>query len=387
MLQNERIAQAKRLMGYIEAGTTSHAQDVYRNPVDDYISPKQADAERQSLFQDRPLVLAASAQLPGPNTFLAHDLFDLPILLTRDGEGVVRAFLNVCRHRGARVAEGCGEARRFVCPYHAWVYGIDGKLARRPDDAAFDGVDKATHGLTKLPAIERYGLIFVRPTPGPAFDVDAALGGLAPELAAFDLAGFTHFKSYDSEWRLNWKLGIDTFLESYHFSVLHNQTIHPIFHPNLGAFDAYGENLRLMFARRTLPELKTTPEAEWNLPRHVAAVYILFPNTVLVWQGEHVELWHAFPKGTDAVQFRVTLLIPRPADTPESEAHWDRNLALLLKTVEEEDFPVGEGIQQSFRSGAQSHIVFGRNEPALQHFHRMIRAALALPPVDGEISV
>lgn len=383
MLHQEQVAQAKRIFGYLDAGETSRADGVYHNPVSDYLSEDQAALERERLFDDRPLVLAASAQLPGPNTFLADDISGQPLLLTRDGEGRARVFLNVCRHRGARVAEGCGEARRFVCPYHAWTFGMDGRLVARPDEAAFHDLDRATHGLTELPCHEAYGLIFARIRPGPDFDVDGLLGGLAPELENYGLQRFTHFKSYDSDWGLNWKLGIDTFLESYHFNVLHNQTIHPIFHPNTGAFDPFGANLRLMFIRRSIAEMRDLPEADWNLPRHVAGVYLLFPNTVLVWQGEHTELWHAFPDGVDRVRFRVTFLIPEPAETEAASKHWDRNLELLLKTVEEEDFPVGEGAQQGFRSGAQSHIVFGRNEPALQHYHRSIRQALDLAPADA----
>lgn len=381
MQQSEQIKLGKRLLSYIDGRTTTMADDLYRNPVADYVSEDQAALENTHFFRGQPLVLAASAQLPGPNTFLTHDLLNQPILLTRDGDGKVRAFLNVCRHRGARVAEGCGEVRRFICPYHAWSYGLDGALRARPEEAAFEGLDRATHGLTELPSAERYGLIFVQPTPGPEIDIDTLLSGLAPEIEGYALEKYTHFKTYDTEWKLNWKLGIDTFLESYHFGVLHNQTIFPILHSNVGAFDAFGKNLRLLFARRSIAKLREQPEEEWDLPRHLAGVYILFPNTVLVRQGEHVELWSAFPRGVDGVQFRVTLLIPEAAETDEAKAHWDKNLALLLQTVEAEDFPVGEGIQQSFRSGAQSAIVFGRNEPALHHFHSTIRSALDMPPI------
>lgn len=383
MLHAEQVAQAKRLFAYIDADATTMAEDVYLNPVTDYVSEEQAALERTRLFESRPLVLAASAQLPGPNTFLAHDLSGQPLLLTRDGDGKARAFLNVCRHRGARVAEGCGEARRFVCPYHAWTFGIDGRLLARPDERSFQTVDRASHGLTELPCQEAHGLIFARTRPGADFDVDSLLGGLAPELAAYGLENFVHYKSYDADWGLNWKLGIDTFLESYHFNVLHANTISPILHANTGAFDGFGENLRLLFVRRNIAEMRDLPEDAWDLARHIAGVYVLFPNTVLVWQGEHAELWHAFPFGVDGVRFRVTFLIPEPAESESAKRHWDRNFDLLIKTVEEEDFPVGEGVQQGFRSGAQPHIVFGRNEPALQHFHGAIRKALALPPVDA----
>lgn len=385
MLQLDQVALGRRLLNYISAAETTMADGIYRNPIEDYTSEDQAALEQKALFRDRPLCFAASAQLPGANTFLVHDLLDIPVLLTRDSDGEVRAFLNVCRHRGARIAEGYGEARRFVCPYHAWTYSADGRLVARPEDASFPGVCKEEHGLTELPCMERHGLIFVTPTHSQAeIDSDAIFQGLEPELAAYGIEGYSHFKTYDAEWRLNWKLGIDTFLESYHFSVLHRQSIHPILHENVGAFDPFGENLRLLFARRSIAELHDLAETEWDLPKHLASVYILFPNTVLVRQGEHIELWHAFPRSVDHVQFRVTILIPEPAKTEAEIEHWERNFALLLKTVEEEDFPVGEGIQDSFRSGAQPHITFGRNEPALHHFHHTIRSALNMPPAPQE---
>jgi len=376
MLQEERVRQARRLMDYVAAKTTSMADGLYRNPVGDYISEEQAAAERDRFFGSRPLVLAASGELPGPNTFKTHDLSGQSILLTRDKDGVAHAFLNVCRHRGARVAEGCGAANRFVCPYHAWTFGADGRLLARPDAASFAEAPAETHGLTELPSQEKYGLIFARTRPGPDFDVDDVLGDLAPEIAAYDFGRFAHFKTLDCEWGLNWKLGIDTFLESYHFSVLHRNSIHPIFHPNVGAFDGFGEHLRVMYPRRTLETLNEEPEESWDLPRHVVAVYVLFPNTVLVRQGEHVELWQSFPDGPDRVRFRMSLMIPEPAETEGAIGHWNRNFDLLMKAVSEEDFPVGEGIQKSFHSDAQPHIVFGKNEPALQHFHRAIRTAL-----------
>ncbi len=382
MRREDQIIQAKRIFTMIDEGKTSMANALYRNPIDDYISENQAQREWDLLFLERPLVLGASAQLDGPGAFMTHDLSGLPLLLTRDDNGQVHCFLNVCRHRGARVADGSGSSKRFVCPYHAWTFGNEGRLLARPDENAFCGADRQTHGLTELPVIERHGLIFSRIKQAPNFDLDALLGRLGPEIASYDLKNFTHFETYDAEWGLNWKLAIDTFLESYHFNVLHHQSIHPIFHSNLGSFDAFDENLRLFFIRRSISEMRDLPEDQWSLIRHIAGVYVLFPNTVFVWQGEHAELWHAFPMGVDRCRLRVTMLVPNALTDENAREHWKRNLKLLLRTVEEEDFPVGEGIQKSFRSGAQAHITFGRNEPALQHFHRVIREKIDLKPVE-----
>ena len=72
------------------------------------------------------------------------------------------------------------------------------------------------------------------------------------------------------------------------------------------------------------------------------------------------------------------MLVPKATNNGRTAEHWTRNMKLLLRTVEEEDFPVGEGIQKSFRSGAQTSITFGQNEPALQHFHKAIKRSLGL---------
>jgi hypothetical protein len=179
--------------------------------------------------------------------------------------------------------------------------------------------------------------------------------------------------------RINWKVVIDTFLESYHLAALHQRTVNPILHSNLGTFDAFGRNLRTVFARRTIGELHGKPEAEWNLIPYSAVIYVLFPNTVFIMQGDHVETWHVFPAGDgiDESVMYVSLYTPEPALTDSAKGHWDRNFDLLMATVEKEDFPLSEGMQRGFNSGAQDEVLFGRNEPALQHFHKSIKAALA----------
>jgi phenylpropionate dioxygenase-like ring-hydroxylating dioxygenase large terminal subunit len=104
----------------------------------------------------------------------------------------------VCRHRGAKVARGCGNTRLFVCPYHAWTYDLTGKVMGIPDERCFPGVRPERSSLAELPLCERYGLVWVIPTPAvdtsTDFDIDPWLGGLGPELASF---GFTSWTFYD----------------------------------------------------------------------------------------------------------------------------------------------------------------------------------------------
>ena len=302
----------------------------------------------------------------------------------------LRAFLNVCRHRGAKVAKDCGEARAFSCPYHAWSYGLTGKLIAIPDERCFPGVRGERSSLTELPICEKYGLVWVIPTPDAdganTFDIDPLLAGLGPELACY---GFSSWVFYDKRVvpeTMNWKLLVDTFHEGYHIGFLHRKSLGPILHGNVADFESFGPNHRLTFPRRRLELLKGEPEAGWDLMWNTTLIYFLFPNTILMLQGDHVELARIFPRENrvDRAVMELSLYVPRAPATQEERTHWDKNLQLVLDVVTGEDFPAGRTIQPGLTSGAQAHTVFGRNEPAMIHYHRSLRAALGLP-LDGQV--
>jgi len=380
MQRAEQVNQARKLLGYLQSRTTATAEHVYRNPVTDYTCPRQLAQERDLFFRRSPLLIGLSCLVPTAGDYLTHDYSGTPLLLVRQRDGSLRAFLNVCRHRGARLANGSGRGlRNLSCPYHGWCYGIDGNLLARPDERSFAEIDKSARSLRELEAVEKYGLIWISPSPGLNFDVDVLLGGLQRDLIGYDLSSYNHYETRVLQRRINWKLVVDTFLESYHLSSLHQCTVSPIIHTNLGTFDAFERNLRMIAARRTIEKLRELPESEWNLIPHSAVIYVLFPNTVFVMQGDHLETWHVYPCGDspDESIMNVSLYTPQPANTESARRHWDRNMDLLMATVEKEDFPVSEGIQRGLRSGAQDDVLFGRNEPSLQHFHKSLKAALA----------
>jgi phenylpropionate dioxygenase-like ring-hydroxylating dioxygenase large terminal subunit len=379
MLPEEQLEQARKLFGYLDTQTTAMAPGVYRNPVSDYTCPRQFARESEIFFKRGPLNIGLSCLLPSAGDFMTHDYSGAPILLVRGEDGSLRAFLNVCRHRGARVAEGCGqEARRFTCPYHAWTYATDGRLMGRPDDRSFAEIEKSAISLCALPVVERCGMIWASPMPGASFDLDAQLAGVERDLNAYGFDSYHHYETRVLRQRINWKVAIDTFLESYHLRALHKATVDPILHSNLGTFDSFGRNLRMIVARRTIDRMREQPESAWNLIPYTAVIYVIFPNTLVIMQGDHLETWHMFPGGSvDECQMYVSLYTPEPAITDSARRHWDRNMDLLLATVEKEDFPLAEGIQRGFHSGAQDAILFGRNEPCLQHFHRSVKEALA----------
>jgi hypothetical protein len=218
----------------------------------------------------------------------------------------------------------------------------------------------------------------VSPEPEGHFDVDDLLCGLGLDLAAYRLDTYHHYETRVLRRKMNWKLGVDTFGETYHLQHLHPNTVDPLFYSNRATFDAFGPNHRLIGARRTLDQLRGIPEDQWDVFDHTVVICVLFPNTIFTFQRDHVETWHVYPgdKVDEAVIY-VSLYIPEPVGNPKAKAHWDRNFDILMATVEKEDFPTCEGMQRGFASGAQDAVTFGRNEPALQHFHKSVAAALA----------
>ena len=116
------------------------------------------------LFRQRPLLMGFASEWAKPGAFSTDDYAGVPILVARAPDGKLRAFLNVCRHRGAKVAQGCGKARVFSCPYHAWTYDLAGRVMGIPDERCFPGVRAERSSLTPLPLCEKHGLVWVIPT-------------------------------------------------------------------------------------------------------------------------------------------------------------------------------------------------------------------------------
>lgn len=381
MRRDRQICLAKRLLTLLENRETDMASAPNRMDVAAYTCPQRAKAERRVLFRG-PQFIGLSCLIPAPGDFFTHDYSGEPLLFVRNQAGEVQGFFNICRHRGAKVERsesGCGK-RAFTCPYHAWRYDLDGRLLSRPRGEAFEAcMPKSDASLLRFPVVERDGMIWAVPEPGRSIDIDQTLGAAADEMAAYDLASYSIFETRTLKRQMNWKLVIDTFLETYHINTLHGRTIAPLIHSDLAAFDAIGPHLRMAAARRTLESLKDQPEEEWDVIAKTAVVYVLFPNVVFVVQGDHIETWHVYPDGDDgeACRMYVSLYTPTPADSGEAKAYWAKNFDLLLRTVEGEDFPLAEEMDRGFRTGVQRFVVHGRNEPALAHFHRCVESALS----------
>ncbi len=248
-------------------------------------------------------MLCLSGALPGPGSYRTVDLCGTPVLVTRAADGRVRAMANVCRHRGVRVVDGAGEARRFTCPFHAWVYDLEGRLVGMPVADAFSELCREEKGLVELPVAEGYGLVVGRLRPGPPVDIDDYLGpDLAAELAMLDFATWEPYTdAHVHRVGANWKVTLDTFRENYHFDYLHRNTLKDYAYGGVLTFDALGPHLRNCSAIRSIDELRDRPEDTWGeVTQHFSYQYQLFPNTSLTFDSRHIELWQILPTGPDS---------------------------------------------------------------------------------------
>src|SRR5690606_31785467 len=148
-----------------------------------------------------------SAMLPKPGSVLAHDGYGVPILLTRGKDGTVRAFLNACQHRGAKVVEACGPhgASRISCPYHAWTYGLDGTLIGVPREEGFKDLDKSRRALRSLPCREAGGFVWVILDPDAEPDFDDLLPELTDNLVSLGFPSAHVYRTKTFELKANWK--------------------------------------------------------------------------------------------------------------------------------------------------------------------------------------
>jgi choline monooxygenase len=149
----------RRALRLVVDGTTDMADAVLRVPLGYYRDADVLRRERRDILERTPLALVPTARIPAAHDFVVREVLGRSVLVSRGADGAARAFLNYCRHRGARPAEGCGNARRFTCPYHAWTYDSAGQLVGMPGAEGFAGIDPADHGLVELPADERHGFV------------------------------------------------------------------------------------------------------------------------------------------------------------------------------------------------------------------------------------
>ena len=369
MDHDQLIDLTRRALKLARDKATDMAAQQHTVDARDYTSLERHHRDR-ALMLASPQLVGYVSELAAPGAYCTKTVMGRSILLTRTADGSVRAFDNVCLHRQSQLATGCGTAKRFTCPYHAWTYDNTGKLVGLPGREGFPDVTVKSDGLTELPATEFAGFLWVALDPEVVLDVAAHLGPLAEELESWGIGRWSPLGEKVLDVPINWKLAVDTFAENYHFATVHRDTFATIARSNCTVFDSYGPHHRLIFPLNAILELDNIPEEQWEPLQNMVVIYALFPNIVLSATIANGELFRVYPSDVPGRSITVhqnstPLDISEESIAAGAQAVFD----YAHGTVRDEDYALVEKLQANLASGVREHLVFGRNEPGLQHRH------------------
>lgn len=206
------------------------AEQAHTIPPRCYTEAQIEALESDILFRRGWISVGRADLVKAPGDYAALDLAGQAIILLRDKKGGLRAFANACRHRGARLVDGQGTCRGLRCPFHSWMYGLDGRLAAAPHMDAADGFDRAEYGLKAYRAEERLGFAFVF-LNADAPPLDAVLGEFAAIHAPWPLESLVTTRRREMVVGCNWKAFLEVFNEYYHLPFVHPDSIGDVYLP------------------------------------------------------------------------------------------------------------------------------------------------------------
>lgn len=371
----------KRLFAHVQNKTTDLAPDVLVIDPWEYRDPELARRERREIFGRLPVAVAHGSELAQPHDFLRVQLPNDEVLLVRQTDGEVKAFVNTCRHRGARlVEEDGGNRKQFSCRYHGWGYRPDGSLKVIPAPGTFGGLDKSCHGLVELPCETRHGLVWVVDNPEAEIDVAGWLGPEMDEtLTRYRLSDTLQYRKGEFDEPINWKVLMDAFLDSYHIATTHIGSVAKYFHSNIQCYDPVGRHGRAVTPRRSIDRFLNEDPETFPVGEHVTVGYSLMPNMVILRQPDHFQLltFLPHPTGPERCRMEIRLIIPEPAETDEQRALWDKNWRILEAVLRDEDMGLNRDLQMAMgNEHAPKTLLIGRNEIVNQRFHEWLGEVL-----------
>ena len=342
-------------------------------PYSWYADPEILRREQERIFRSAWQYAGHLGQLPEPGTFFTGAAGRTPVVVTRAADGEIRAFLNVCRHRGFPVASGEGRRATLQCPYHAWTYGLDGCLRAAPRADEEPDFPRDELGLRPV-AVDTWGpFVFVNAGPDPEPLADA-LGSMPAQVAelGLDLDGLVHYSRWETELEANWKVVCENFLECYHCQVAHPGFSEVIdVSAEAYALDASGRvSTQLGPVRENGPG---TMDVSGELPR--GQFHFLWPNlTVNIFPGRpNLSIGPVVPRTPERTYRFLDYFFG--ADVEQT---WIDELMAFDDQVGVEDRVLVEGVQRGLASGALEHgVLMGRSEQLIGHFQALTAAALA----------
>lgn len=390
----EQIQETQRrlIKHILDGNTTDHAARPFIADAAIYTSQEQYEAERREIMLKQPLLACLSSDMPNPGDVMLFNEAGPSIVLTRDKEGKVNAFLNMCMHRGASVATSCGRAARLVCRFHGWTYDLKGNLVGVPGKEGFCGVDPKARNLVRVPVGEWKGMIFVKAMPGDEIiDVEAFLGDFAPQLAMLRLDEVEPVHKSHLSTPANWKLMLDTHGEGYHFASLHPKTIAPNVISNVSVYDCFGPHYKVSFAQKTHRTLAEKGDYDGDMTNYSSSM-LLFPNTIVFISTHNLGkapdatevsrldtstfyygIYRLFPTSPSHTTTVMASYRPKSPSPDVQQSAWKDLHQFVEKVLIEEDYHMAAEQHRNLVGAPPNHqVIYGSNEIGIQHFHRHV---------------
>jgi Rieske 2Fe-2S family protein len=367
-------------------------------PGSGYTDERWFAREQELIFERMWFCVVRSADLPGPGAFRTVQVGRESVLVSRARDGSVRAFFNVCRHRGARVctAESGSVSRAFRCPYHAWTYDLDGRLIAAPNLAKMPDLDRTAYGLVNIHVREWLGYVWVcLDDEPPSFEQDV-IGAMTARLG--DAAAIEHYDvpnlvvghriRYDV--KANWKLLIENFQECYHCATIHPELVEvlPEFVGGYAAQSYVGHGAQFGddiagFTVDGSAGLERIPTVTAEQDRRYFAATIP-PQVFVNLLPDHVVLHRMFPLAVDRTVVECDWLV-RPEVVADGVDF--AGTVELFDRVNRQDFDACERCQPSMSSRVYARGgVLVPSEHHLAEFHAWVSAKVGTnpgTPVDG----
>jgi phenylpropionate dioxygenase-like ring-hydroxylating dioxygenase large terminal subunit len=399
MLSETRITEVKR-RARAEARRTAYPEGfpvLPPVPAARYADPAFAALEHEGVFGRSWLMVAHADQLRSPGDYLLVEQLPRPIVLVRRRDGTIGAYFNTCKHRGAALlSEPSGNTgRRITCPYHSWVYDLDGALVGCPDAANFSGLDPDGVALTAL-RCETWGpLVFINldPDAPPLADYLAPVHDELGELGELDgrlhLAGVTV-----REVPVNWKLPVDANIETYHVNTVHRSSAGTVLDQGSTGIQLLrnGHSRMLIALRDGVPLTGAMPfpplfDGLGDLPEAGTFSYHLFPNLSIVFVGRGflflITNWPTSPAtSTYHVHWCSSLQSDDAEGRKANELFMRFNSEVLF-----EDLSVLPGIQTSISAGTLDAVTLNYQERRIYHVHEAIDRVVGVERVPPDLRV
>lgn len=358
-----------------------------------YHSTALLELEKEHVFRTHWQIAGHVSDVPEPGDYLTLDMAGERALVVRGKDGVVRGFHNMCRHRGSRVvADDKGSCRNaLVCPFHGWVYNLDGTLRGAAKPRTFPELDKAEFGLMPLDLEIWMGFIFIRFRRGPQPSVAALMKPVEAEIAHYRIETMLPASGVWTQTSpVNWKSVRDVDNEGYHVAMAHPalQDLYgatyydePFVNGVSRSFASYNPHAGRRWSVRNYVKLSPEPE---RLPEHLRKAWVyygLFPNTVIAMTPETAQFYQEFPLSTGETMLRGAVY--RYGDESREEAA-ARYLAMRIdRDTTAEDVQLTIWSNESMRSRAFEGFFLSDLEYGVRTHHDHLRALLPVLDLDS----